>query len=100
MTSTCSKENKTNYKKYSSTYLSMHYPCIYINPERRKKTIRKKIVKWNVPLPGFEPGTFCSLVKHHTTEKHINTEFKKSVYTLHNTLQLLFFFTDKVFALT
>ena len=90
MTSTCSKENKTIYKKYSSTYLSMRYPCIY-QPWKKAKNNKKIIVKWNVPLPGFEPGTFCSLVKHHTTEKHINTEFKKSVYTLHNTLQLLFF---------
>ena len=42
MTSTCSKENKTN-KKYSSTYLSMPYPCIY-QPWKKEKNKKKTIV--------------------------------------------------------
>ena len=42
MTSTCSKENKTDYKKYSSTYLSTCYPCIY-QPWKKAKTMRKKL---------------------------------------------------------
>ena len=94
MTSTCSKENKTNYEKYSFTYLSMCYPCIY-QPWKKAKNNKKKIVLWNDPYLDLNQDLlFSSQASYYweTLIQNLKSQFTHYIILL----QLLFCFVFQI----